>query len=228
MLATLPPQVNLAAQAYSYDIWQLVVGITLAYSLSYILGKVYVKYSDSLSNRYAFSRLFPLISSATCLIIFVVKSSLALSLGLVGALSIVRFRTAIKDPEELIFLFVSIAFGLAAGAGQYFAAIVGFAMIALGSYFLKTRRNISTSNNLFRLTVESFDYGEISSLINILKNNVERVDLGNLISSNNSSNLCSMNLSISINDVTDLMNLKNELSSRFPEVKFNFIETKTI
>ena len=115
MLATLPPQVNLAAQASSSDIWQLVVGITLAYSLSYILGKVYVKYSDSLSNRYAFSRLFPLISSATCLIIFVVKSSLALSLGLVGALSIVRFRTAIKDPEELIFLFVSIAFGLAAG-----------------------------------------------------------------------------------------------------------------
>ncbi len=52
----------------------------------------------------------------TLLVISIVKSSLALSLGLVGALSIVRFRTAIKDPEELIYLFFSIAIGL--GMGQ--------------------------------------------------------------------------------------------------------------
>ena len=165
--ASLPD--NLSTQASDSDIWQLVVGIFLTYILSYLLGKVYLKCSDSLSNRYAFSRLFPLISSATCLIIFVVKSSLALSLGLVGALSIVRFRTAIKDPEELIFLFVSIALGLAAGAGQYVAAIVGFVMISSGSYFLKIRRNKSTSNNMFRVTIESFDFSEITSLIEILK-----------------------------------------------------------
>ena len=52
------------------------------------------------------------------IIITIVKSSLALSLGLVGALSIVRFRTAIKDPEELSFLFISIAIGLGMGANQ--------------------------------------------------------------------------------------------------------------
>lgn len=51
------------------------------------------------------------------LVIFVVKSSLALSLGLVGALSIVRFRTPIKGPEELVYLFLSIAIGLGFGAG---------------------------------------------------------------------------------------------------------------
>ena len=51
----------------------------------------------------------------TMLIITVVKSSLALSLGLVGALSIVRFRAAIKEPEELAYLFLTIAIGLALG-----------------------------------------------------------------------------------------------------------------
>ena len=49
---------------------------TLSYFLNYALGKVYLRCSDSLSNKYAFSRLFPIISAATCLIIFVVKSSL--------------------------------------------------------------------------------------------------------------------------------------------------------
>ena len=51
-------------------------------------------------------------------VILIVKSSLALSLGLVGALSIVRFRTPIKEPEELIYLFLAIAIGLGFGAGQ--------------------------------------------------------------------------------------------------------------
>lgn len=228
MLIALSPQLNLASQAPSSDIWQLAVGILLAYSLSYFLGKVYVKCSDSLSNRYAFSRLFPLISSATCLIIFVVKSSLALSLGLVGALSIVRFRTAIKDPEELIFLFVSIAFGLSAGAGQYSAAIIGFILITIGSYFLKIRRNKSTSNNLFRVTCEKFDFSEISTLIQTLKNHTERIDIGNLMSSKNMDNKCSINFSISIKNVENLIDLKNELNSIFSDSVFNFIEVKSI
>ena len=70
----------------------------------------------TVSNRESFSGLFPLLTVAVILVIFVVKSSLALSLGLVGALSIVRFRAAIKEPEELIYLFFCIAMGLALGA----------------------------------------------------------------------------------------------------------------
>ena len=54
----------------------------------------------------------------TLLVIAVVKSSLALSLGLVGALSIVRFRTPIKEPEELAYIFLAIALGLCLGADQ--------------------------------------------------------------------------------------------------------------
>ena len=61
-----------------------------------------------------------------------VKSSLALSLGLVGALSIVRFRAAIKEPEELIYLFLTIAAGLGTGAGQIKITIFG----VIFGYFL--------------------------------------------------------------------------------------------
>jgi hypothetical protein len=59
-----------------------------------------------------------MITMTTMLIITIVKASLALSLGLVGALSIVRFRAAIKEPEELAYLFLAIAIGLDFGAGQ--------------------------------------------------------------------------------------------------------------
>ena len=74
------------------------------------------------------------IALGTLLIITIVKSSLALSLGLVGALSIVRFRAAIKDPEELSFLFIAIGIGLAGGANQPILAVVAFFIILLLLY----------------------------------------------------------------------------------------------
>ena len=69
------------------------------------------------------ARVFPLLTVVTIAVISVVKSSLSLSLGLVGALSIVRFRAAIKDPEELVYLFLCIGLGLALGAEQPLIAI---------------------------------------------------------------------------------------------------------
>jgi uncharacterized membrane protein YhiD involved in acid resistance len=91
-----------------------------------------------------FSRNFIWITMTTMMIIAVVKSSLALSLGLVGALSIVRFRTAIKDPEELAFLFISITVGLGLGADQRKITLVGFAVM-VGAILLIHRRERSDS-----------------------------------------------------------------------------------
>ena len=67
----------------------------------------------------------------TALIIMPISSNVILSLGLVGALSIVRFRAAIKDPIDIVFMFWAIAVGLACGAGFYMVAIVGSPMIGL-------------------------------------------------------------------------------------------------
>ena len=76
-----------------------------------------------------FAKNFVMMSMTTMFIITVVKSSLALSLGLVGALSIVRFRAAIKEPEELSYLFLTIAIGLGLGADQRLITIVAFIVI---------------------------------------------------------------------------------------------------
>jgi hypothetical protein len=83
----------------------------------------------------------------TTLIISIVRSSMALSLGLVGALSIVRFRAAIKEPEELAFLFLAISTGLGLGAGQALVTIVALVVI-LGLIIVRSvfRQKPSESN----------------------------------------------------------------------------------
>src|SRR5664279_765599 len=90
----------------------LVLRLIVAAVLGILLGEAYVHFGQSLSNRKLFARNFIVLTVTTALIISIVRSSVALSLGLVGALSIVRFRAAIKEPEELAFLFLAISAGL--------------------------------------------------------------------------------------------------------------------
>lgn len=97
---------------------QFALHLAIAAALAWVLGEVYRRFGQSLSNRRLFARNFLPLALTTALVITIVKSSLTLSLGLVGALSIVRFRAAIKEPEELSYLFLAISIGLGLGAGQ--------------------------------------------------------------------------------------------------------------
>ena len=112
-------------QSFQVPILAFCLNLFMAGLLAVALKYVYVRYGKGLSNRKKFGENFTLITMATMMIITIVKSSLALSLGLVGALSIVRFRSAIKDPEELAYLFISIAIGLGMGAGQRLITVLG-------------------------------------------------------------------------------------------------------
>jgi uncharacterized membrane protein YhiD involved in acid resistance len=86
-----------------------------------------------------------------CLITLPISSNIALSLGMVGALSIVRFRTAIKDPADIVFTFWAIAVGIISGAGLYMIAIVGSPIIGFFLYILN-RANLRT-NDPFLLVI---------------------------------------------------------------------------
>ena len=134
---------------------KLVLSLGIAALLGVILGQVYIHFGHSLSNRRLFARNFLVLVVTTTLIISIVRSSLALSLGLVGALSIVRFRAAIKEPEELAFLFLAISIGLGLGAGQALVTIVAL-LIILGLIVIRGlfRRGASPTPNLY-LTITS-------------------------------------------------------------------------
>jgi len=111
---------------------------------SFLLRQLYVRYGRSMNNREYFGNIFVLLGVTTCSVIIIVKYSLALSLGLVGALSIVRFRAAIKEPEELVFLFLVIAFGLAFGANQF---AVGFVLLGVACIVIVVGEKFFSRNN---------------------------------------------------------------------------------
>ena len=156
----------LATQSVQIPIIGFVFNLIMATILAIMLGYIYTTYGNSISNRKAFARNLLLISLPTMVIITIVKSSLALSLGLVGALSIVRFRAAIKEPEELAYLFMAITIGLGCGADQVFITTVS--LIFISGVIVVLKRFTSTyysSANLY-ITV-SGKSGSMLSLTNI-------------------------------------------------------------
>jgi hypothetical protein len=118
----------LTGQAQPLELQTFVINLFLSAVLAFILGRVYIHWGTSLSNRRKFASNFMLITITTTFIILVVRSSVALSLGLVGALSIVRFRAAIKEPEELAYLFFAIGIGIGLGDNQRLITLL--AMVA--------------------------------------------------------------------------------------------------
>jgi len=98
------------------DVQTALVNLGAILLLAQVLAWHYLRFSPVLSNKRKFARTFVFLAATTMLVITIVKTSLALSLGLVGALSIIRFRTPIKEPEELAYLFLAIGLGLGFGA----------------------------------------------------------------------------------------------------------------
>ena len=149
----------------------------ITFVLGYILSWVYMRYGQSLSNRKRFGSTFPVRALTTMLIITVVKASLALSLGLVGALSIVRFRAAIKEPEELSFLFITIAIGLGLGAGQRAVTIIGFAMIVLAVLLrFYVFQRLDENKNIFLTISSTANAFTLPELTAVLRENCASVD----------------------------------------------------
>ncbi len=103
---------------------------------AYIFVVYYVANKRSFYSK-TFNISLALISVITASIILAMQSNLVVSLGMVGALSIVRFRTAIKDPMDLIFLFWSISVGIVCGAGMYLIAIITSLIVTIGLFLLE-------------------------------------------------------------------------------------------
>tara|TARA_B110001454_G_scaffold24346_1_gene23888 strand:- start:1508 stop:2221 length:714 start_codon:yes stop_codon:yes gene_type:complete len=159
------------------DIFSFVISIILSLVLALVVKYTYIKTSQSLSNREYFSDIFIPLSMITCLVITVIKFSLALSLGLVGALSIVRFRAAIKEPEELVYLFFVIGIGLANGANQYilatFATLIICLFLFIKLWFNQNQIKNNKQNpdvNLVQINIKNRDT-DIAEIINLMKVN---------------------------------------------------------
>ena len=134
----------LSSDVFQVEIVPTLFSFILCVLMSFILRYFYIRRSYSLTGKSHIGSILPILSTVVFLVIVVVKSSLALSLGLVGALSIVRFRTPIKEPEELVYLFLAISIGLGYAAGQNLITTVLTLLILIIIYFWLSNRSLSS------------------------------------------------------------------------------------
>ena len=138
----------------------IVTNLALVLLLGQILSLHYLRFCSALSNKRKFAPTLLFISATTMLVISVVKTSLALSLGLVGALSIIRFRTPVKEAEELAYLFLAVALGIGLGADQRLGTTIMFVVI-LVAIALKKRGSADSTAARTLLHVNA-DLGKVS------------------------------------------------------------------
>ena len=161
------------------------------------------------------------------LIISIVKSSLALSLGLVGALSIVRFRAAIKEPEELAYLFLAIGIGLGLGANQTVVTVIGFIVIIMIIIIRKNWIRKADDNQNLHLTIYSHNPQkvELEQILETLKRHCTAVDLKRFDETENELEACFF---IEFSDIENLNNTKNALQQLSDSIKISFLDNKGI
>ena len=194
--------------------------------MSFIIREFYIRRSFSLTGKMHIGSIIPILSAVVFLVIIVVKSSLALSLGLVGALSIVRFRTPIKEPEELVYLFLAIATGLAYAAGQVFVATIIILLILLMIYlWLSNRNNIQTNeyNLIVKWEQESITFEDVSKAIMLNVQNLKLIRLDKSHLGNTAVMLITPEQNSSIEVISKtLQKLDNMMVVTFFEAKSNW------
>ena len=212
----------------SIPLQELILNVAIAAVLSFVLRWHYIRFGRSLSNRDPFSAIFPFIAITTLLIITVVKSSLALSLGLIGALSIIRFRTPIKEPEELAYLFVAISIGIGLGANYIVGTVsVVIIMLVMMAIFMQKSTKKLTDHLYLTININSrLDKNKsISDINEIVNKHTTFSDLHRLDVQDSSSQITYF---INLSKTTDIQFLINEIQEIFPDSSINFLDQKRI
>ncbi|CAN5326525.1 DUF4956 domain-containing protein [soil metagenome] len=190
--------------------------------LSFILGKFYVRYGNALSNRKSFARNFIVLAITTMFIISVVKSSLALSLGLVGALSIVRFRAAIKEPEELTYLFLTIAIGLGCGANLTLLTVIAFIGFVFVIWFVnRYQKNVETQNLYLTISSNNPQSVDLKKIVELLKKYCSGIKLKR---TDETASAIEASFFVEFDDFDKLEQAKTDIKSIHPSISISFMD----
>ncbi len=216
----------LVNQSAEISVWGFLVNIILATIFSFFLAQMYIRFGNVLSNRKMFSKNLIFISMTTMLVITIVKSSLALSLGLVGALSIVRFRAAIKEPEELAYLFLAIAIGLGFGANQGLITILAFFIILAVILWLNYSHSVEESQNLhLSISCDTQPKLELNQLISELKKHCNKVVLKRFDEDQSTINSTFL---VEFKGANDLEEAKKSLQKINEAVKVTYLDSRGV
>jgi len=198
---------NFEPQEIDINLFLLNAAMTIVMAI--ILELTYRRCANTLSNKSQFAYNFVMLSLITMLIITLVGSSVALSLGLVGALSIVRYRAAIKEPEELTYLFLAIAIGLGMGANQPVVTIISFLVLIAViwiRYFIKPSNKLNAYNLVINL--QNPQDGDMEKIVGIVNLKFSRPMLRRF---DQSKNVLDLAFRVKVKNLNVLTECKNEI-----------------
>ncbi len=185
----------------------VLIGMAFALVIGLFIFFVYKKTFSGIMYSNGFGLTLIGLSLVTTLVIMAVTSNVVLSLGMVGALSIVRFRTAIKEPMEIVFLFWSLAVGIVIGAGMIPLAVIGSLIIGI---ILVIFANRKIRNTPYILIVNCNDENAEKGALELIGKSV-----GKYMVKSKSVNASGIELTTEVrikNNSTDFVNRVNELT----------------
>ena len=154
-----------------FSVVDTLIGLVFALILGLFIFVIYKKTFSGVMYSSGFAMSLIGLSLVTTLVIMAVTSNVVLSLGMVGALSIVRFRAAIKEPMEIVFLFWSLAVGIVIGAGMIPLAVIGSVIIGLILVLFVSKKFGATP---YILIVNCNNEKAEESALNLIKSSVDK------------------------------------------------------
>ncbi len=153
----------------------ILINLSMSFFVGMFIFFIYKKTYQGVLYQRSFNISLVLASAVTAMIIMTISGNLILSLGMVGALSIVRFRTPVKDAMDLVFLFWAISAGIANGVGYYNISIVGSIMIAI--FMLILTRSEKGVSDTFLLVLQISDPSKEESILNEIKQQTKKLSI---------------------------------------------------
>lgn len=190
----------------SVSILDMVISLVLAFCIGMFIFLIYKKTFSGVMYSSGFAVTLVALTMITTLVILAVTSNVVLSLGMVGALSIVRFRTAIKEPLDIAFLFWAIAAGIVLAAGMIPLAVFGSIFIGI---MLLVFANKKSHTNPYIVVIQCENHESEQAAVAFLQKQVSRTVIK---SKTAQKGLVELNVEIRLkDDNTDFVNILSEM-----------------
>jgi len=162
---TISPEGNLL----NYSGSEIAINIIISFVIGILIAVVYRSTHKGLSYSQSFSHTIVFVTMIVAIVMMVIGGSLARAFALVGALSIIRFRTVLKDTKDMSYVFGALALGMAAGTSNYFLAALGTLSIILLAYFLKFTNFCAVYKSEFILRFRFRQSGDSNAYLDVIK-----------------------------------------------------------
>ena len=161
----------------NYSFTEIIVNMTVALIIGIILSVIYRLTHTGLSYSQSFSQTVVFVSLIVAIVMMVIGGSLARAFALVGALSIIRFRTVLKDTKDMAYIFGALALGMAAGTSNYFLAGAGTIAVSMLAFILHRINFGAIYKSEFILRFRFNRLGDSALYINAIYTTCKRFDL---------------------------------------------------